>query len=245
LIVDAGGLPVAAGGRLRKGRVMRVSGGLLLADDVGDLERHGLRALVDLRGHTEDRTLLEGWAAEADVRYVWLPIDAAGAHQLLGEVADAADASAAAGRLQVLYERMLSAHGAELAGAISVIAEGTPVAFGCAAGKDRTGLVAALLQVLLGVDEEVVSRSDASSPPTVDRLRAMVVEQFGVDDELAARPGFEVLLGADAETMQATLAHLRSEHGGVAAYLEAHGLTAAEVERLRADLVESPVDLRG
>lgn len=239
MIADAGGLPVAGGGRLREGRLLRVSGALVMPDDLVGFEAYGLRSLVDLRGSREDRSLLERWAAAAGVRYVWLPIDAGrGGRTMLADVAASADASEAAARLAALYEELLARHGTEIANAIAAIAQGTPAAFGCAAGKDRTGLVAALLQVLLGVDEADAARSYASSPPPVERLRAMVIEHFDIADELLAGPGLDALLGAEEETMRATLEHVRSEHGGVGSYLRAHGLATEDVERLRSDVVE-------
>jgi len=235
VVVDAGGLVVAGGGHVRRGRAFRVSGALVRPDDLDAVARLGLQALVDLRGGREDRSLLERWADGAGVRYVWLPIDVAGAHDVARVVDGVRTASEAAAVLSALYERILDDHGAQLVGALRVIASGSPVAFGCAAGKDRTGLVAALLHVLLGVPEDVVAASFASSPPSVERLRPLVAHY--VDTDTARAPAFDILLGAEARTIHAALAHLDRRHGGIHAYVGRHGLSDADIERLRADLV--------
>lgn len=237
MIADAGGLPVADGGRVREGRLLRISGALLADADLPRLERLGVRLLVDLRGGSESRSVLEEWAARSGVRYVWLPIDVAGGGDLVRAVGAASDARDAAARLLALYRRILDRHGAELAQAIEAIASGTPAAFGCAAGKDRTGLVTALLHVLLGVPDDDVVRSYAASPPPPERLRAVLRDHFGAGDELLAMPGLDVLLGAEEATMRAALAHVRAAYGGVTAYLAAHGLSDDAVARLRRDLV--------
>jgi protein tyrosine/serine phosphatase len=237
MIVDAGGLPVTGGGRIREGQLLRVSGGLVTERDLPRLEGAGLRSLIDLRGGEEPRTLLEGWAAGADVRYVWLPIDVAGAGDMMRAVADSTEADDAAEMLLALYRRILDDHGTQLARAIDAIADGTPVAFGCAAGKDRTGLVTALLHSALGVSDDDVVRSYAAAPPPPDDLRAMLSEQLGADHSVFTMPRLDVLLGAEEATMRATLMYVRERYGGVAEYLCAQGLAADRLDRLRADLV--------
>jgi protein-tyrosine phosphatase len=237
MIVDAGGLPVVSGGHVREGRLYRVSGGLVTEQDLPRLERLGVRALVDLRGGSEARSVLEDWAAASGVRYVWLPIDVAGGGDLMRAAGAAADASEAAAQLLMLYRWIIDRHGAELTRTIEAIAEGTPVAFGCAAGKDRTGLVTALLHTLLGVDEDDVVRSYAASPPTPDRLRGVLRDQFGDDHELLTMPSLDVLLGAEEETMRALLEYVRTSYGDVDSYLARHGLSDDAIARLREDLI--------
>ena len=235
MIVDAGGLPVGGGGQIRRGRLFRVSGGLVLPGDLEEFERLGLKALIDLRGRAEERSLLEDWAARARVRYVWLPIDVASGRDLARAVVAANDLSEAADALVALYLEIVEHHGAELASAVATIADGTPVAFGCAAGKDRTGLAAALVQLLLGAAEDDVVRSYASSPPSADRLRPLVADYF--PEAHVELPQLEVLLGAEEETMRRVLEDIRMRHGGPERYLAAHGLPAGAVDRLRGDLV--------
>jgi hypothetical protein len=43
---------------------------------------------------------------------------------------------------------------------------------------------------------------------------------------------------ASVDTMLATLAHLRTQHGGAQAYLTRAGLSDADIERIRARLLD-------
>jgi protein-tyrosine phosphatase len=235
VIVDAGGLRVEGGGYIRSGRLFRVSGALVVPDDLQGFERLGLRSLIDLRGAGEGRSLLEEWAAEARVRYVSLPIDVAGGGDLARAVTYAVDAYQAADALVALYREILDHHGRQLADAVAVIADGTPAAFGCSAGKDRTGLTAALVHLLLGADEADVVRSYASSPPSVERLRPLVADYLPVG--LVEPPQLDVLLGAEEETLRRVLDHIRTRYGGASPYLAAHGLPEDAVDRLKRDLI--------
>jgi protein-tyrosine phosphatase len=238
MIVDAGGLGLEGGGHLAEGRLLRVSGSLVTPADLVTLERLGVRTLVDMRGGSEVRTMLENWTEASSVRYVWLPIDVAGGSTILRAVAESSDDAGAEAQLVALYELILEEHGHQLARAIEVIAEGTPVAFGCAAGKDRTGLVTALLHTLLGVSEDDVVRSYATSPPAADRLRTMLRDHFGATAEVLTLPRLDVLLGAEESTMRATLEYLREHYGSVESYLQAKGLSAGVADRLREDLID-------
>jgi protein-tyrosine phosphatase len=238
VIADAGGLP-CVGGTVREGRLLRVAGALAGAAELARLEDAGVRAYVDLRGDPEDRSVIEGWAREAGVDYRRLPIDVAGAHDLMRAVRDAEDAVAATAHMRALYREIVERNGATLAAAVGVVAAGTPVAFGCTAGKDRTGIVAALVHALVGVPDEEIARSYVACAPEVQRLRGVLQSQFGMAEELLEAPGLDVLLGVEEMTIRATLAHLRREHGGIEEYLVAHGLPTAAPARLREDLVDA------
>jgi len=113
-------------------------------------------------------------------------------------------------------------------------AEGT-VAFHCFAGKDRTGLVAAMSLALAGVgvdaiaadyaetDLQMSSRYEewlaATSPDKLEEMR----------DDLRCPP----------ERMISVLDHLDQKWGGTEAYLEAAGLSSTAIKRLRSKLAGS------
>jgi protein tyrosine/serine phosphatase len=114
-----------------------------------------------------------------------------------------------------------------------------PAGFGCAAGKDRTGILAALLQSLAGVAEDDVVADYIALAPDVQRLRRALAgwgAPTGVD---LTAPGIDTLLGAADELMRDALAHLADRWGGAAAHLQAHGLAPEEIEALRNRLVEA------
>jgi len=105
----------------------------------------------------------------------------------------------------------------------------------CLAGKDRTGIAVALLLGLVGVDDQQIAADYALSETALAGERAAALAAAS-DDEARAR--IERGYDASAGTMLATLAHLRSRHGGAEAYLRRAGLSDGDIERIRARLLE-------
>jgi len=101
----------------------------------------------------------------------------------------------------------------------------------CHSGKDRTGQISALLLRLAGVPAEVVADDFDQS-----RERLLV----WMEDTGGGHPGQPDMWSPRAiaaQTMLDALAYLDDRYGGVEAYLEGGGLSAAEKERLRDRLV--------
>lgn len=138
-----------------------------------------------------------------------------------------------------LYLRALAERGpviVEVLNAIANAGDGT-VLFHCTAGKDRTGIIAAMLLSLAGVAEHVIVSDYALTKERIAPAIADFVadaEARGVDVE-----AFRPLLACEAPTMAAMLAHLADRHGSVAAYLASIGLDAATADRLRSRLQET------
>jgi protein-tyrosine phosphatase len=119
---------------------------------------------------------------------------------------------------------------AELRQVLGVIAGAAPGAllFHCVAGKDRTGLIAALLLALADVLPEAIARDYAAS---TESLREGYLTRYAKVDPahiLAALHCPE----EGAHNMLKFLAHA----GGVRAYLREIGLTSEEIARLRSRL---------
>jgi protein-tyrosine phosphatase len=231
-VADAGGLPMH-GGTVRHGQLLRVCGDLVAREDLRSLEASGVRAYIDLRGPGEDCTRLARWARRAGVEYVSIPIGVAGGRDLVRRILIGGGGGA---QVLALYRTIVDEHGAELARAVGAIAGRTPVAFGCAAGKDRTGVLAAIVQAVLAVPDDHIARSYVTSAPPVERFAAALQEQYDVPPWLLRLPGAQALLGAQEPTILATLAHVRRTHGSAEGYVLAHGLDPAGVAQLRATL---------
>jgi protein-tyrosine phosphatase len=237
-VSDIGGHPLEGGGWFRSGLVFRMSGGLVGDAELAHLDTLGLRVLVDLRGGSENRSTLVDWAVSRGVLYHHEPIT-------LGDGADFVTVleehglTEADGRayLGLMYRRMLDEFGPALAGAVTAIAEAQPAAFGCAAGKDRTGLLTALLQDLLGVDRSAILAGYVSGAPDPDRLLEMVGTWWDWEEGDLTKPGLGGILSAVEEVMAGALDHLDERYGGALGYFEAAGLPAETVDLLRARLV--------
>lgn len=106
------------------------------------------------------------------------------------------------------------------------------VLFHCSAGKDRTGVVAALLLRLAGVDEEVIAADYGLTTQAMKTLRPVLVAQAvvrgGNPDEL------EPMLSSRPEDMQALLDYLTSKYGSVEGYFQQQlGMDADQLHQLR------------
>jgi protein-tyrosine phosphatase len=110
--------------------------------------------------------------------------------------------------------------------------------FHCTAGKDRTGIVAALVLALLGVNEEDIV---ADYVLTQDVMPAMI-ERY---PRRALRNGTgarfpSAVLRAEADTMRQTLAVLAEDFGSAAGWARFAALDDAVISKLRSELLTPP-----
>jgi protein-tyrosine phosphatase len=115
--------------------------------------------------------------------------------------------------------------------------EEVPAVFHCHGGKDRTGVVAAVLLLALGVDRETVlddyeaTRRYRRPEHQQDSLATLLAN--GVSPEAAAG-----VLGTPRWAMAAAVDALDEVYGGVERYLlDVAGLTPSELAALRDGLV--------
>ncbi|MGZ4352995.1 MAG: tyrosine-protein phosphatase, partial [Gaiellaceae bacterium] len=102
----------------------------------------------------------------------------------------------------------------------------------CGGGKDRTGLVCALLLRLAGVGAETVAADYALSGP---RMAAALERRWPLDPDAdeAERRSRERALHAPHDAMLRVLDGLEERYGGVDGYLRAAGLDDGRLARLR------------
>jgi protein-tyrosine phosphatase len=137
---------------------------------------------------------------------------------------------------------MLERFGDRVATVVELVADadGHPAVFFCAAGKDRTGLVSAMVLGALRVPDETIAADYAFTegvlPVLAGRNRARAAAR-GAAAEMQLDAYGQALVTAEAATMLSVLTRLRAEHGSVEAYLEHHGLASDAVASLRAGLL--------
>ncbi|MEI5008257.1 tyrosine-protein phosphatase [Streptomyces sp. PmtA] len=226
---DLGGYPTGDGRSVRWGRLYRSDSLAKLAGD--DWERFlglGIGTVVDLR---------YPWEIEARGR---VPEDASFAYHNLSIEHRPYDQPSLGTEVEVgpfLAERYLEVADdgvAELRQALGVIAAADgPVVFHCASGKDRTGLLAALVLLLLGVSEADAVEDFALTELATGRLLADWRAAHG--DREPTWPGYG---RAPAEVMTLFLAALARRHGSVRDYAaNALGVDEALTEALRERLL--------
>lgn len=226
---DLGGLPVHGNGLTHSGIFFRSDIPMQLAEaDFERLRSMGLSTVIDLRQPQELERDPNSLASRAGIDYqnveIWGHINAASA-----QPEDPYDITA-------FYLRALDHAGSAFVRVMTLLAESPGAAlFHCTAGKDRTGLVAALLLEAVGVDREAIVDDFALTHDRIDPLRQRLLadaEQQGI-----ARHDFERLLGATPELIGPALEHLDSSFGGAVAYLKGNGLPDDILEKLRHKLV--------
>jgi protein-tyrosine phosphatase len=167
--------------------------------------------------------------------------------KMMTEKPDDEDVAIAAERFMTdEYQRFATLGGAQRAvrQVISLLAEGRPILAHCFAGKDRTGFTVALVLEALGVRPEAIVadflRSNAAVPQLRERILESVRGRSGETPEVMtfaeARLTDEVL-GVKEQYLAAARGTIDEDYGGLDGYLEAAGVTADDLTRLRAALL--------
>lgn len=229
---DLGGYPTADGRKLRWRQLFR-SDGLhhLSAGDVTRL-RDDLRVsdVVDLRSTSELEQDGQGPLTAERVRFHHLPL-------FDGDVRDRA---AEASDLATLADRyfLLAEFAREpIARCITVLAEARgPAVYHCAAGKDRTGVISAVLLGILGVRDDIIVADYAASRENLDAIIERLLASKGYQDMLAALP--PDTMHAEPETMITLLARVREKYGSMRDYARAAGVTDPTLAHLETRVLE-------
>jgi protein-tyrosine phosphatase len=221
---DLGGCPTLDGGRTRWRSLVR-------ADDLAQLEAAGLRALADFGIET---VIDLRWRAEAErhpspihtglpqVRYLQVSLLTTTENEWRER---SVDATKELWNCVVLERARLELR--EVLAAIAAAAPG-PLLFHCIAGKDRTGLVAALLLALADVLPETIAHDYALSGAN---LRDGYLERY------AHRDRDEILAALHCPEEGAyNMLKFLDQAGGVRAYLSDIGLTSGEIAALHSRL---------
>lgn len=217
---DLGGLPTADGAAVRRGQVFRSDyPGFVTADGGRWLGETGLATVVDLRRGSEAALECVDWAAY-DVAYLRRPL-----------VAGSTDS------WHARYRAYLDCRPDSVVAAVRDVMAGAnhPVLFHCAAGKDRTGTLAALLLDVLRVPRDAIIAdyvaSAASVAPVLARL--MRIELYAA---MLADSSVE-LQTPRADDMAAFLDWLATR-GGAQGWLTTHGLPPTELDAFRRRMVK-------
>ena len=230
---DLGGYPLADGRTIAWRRLLRADGlHGLTADDLIVLQPLGLRTVIDLR--REDEVAQRGAfpVERLPVDLVHVPImDSTWMNLEIPDFSDRPDPEVAF--LIWAYDDMLAVGGQRFGEAIRRLThpEALPAIFHCAAGKDRTGMLAALLLAALGVDDDIVVADYALTAVSIERMRRWYA---------ANRPDLAVqidevpsmFLAARPEAMQQSLDQVRAKHGSIRGYLATIGVDDTTLETL-------------
>jgi protein-tyrosine phosphatase len=205
---DLGGHPTEDGGVTRTGAVVRADSVRMLSDKGwAGLVDYGIRTILDLRFYEE---LASDPPFEVPVDVVHVPLlpgfdapDWVEINELVHEAADPASAQSASYLVH------------------------------CRAGKDRTGLIAALLLRLAGVSVAEIADDYALSGENIRSVLERWIEEAEDERERFLRTRISA---SPRETMVDVLGELERRHGGVREYLLSCGADEATLARARARL---------
>ncbi len=229
---DLGGLPTRDGATTRGGVLYR-SDALHHLEPAGvqRLGELGVRTIVDLRSSAELEHTGRGPLERTDIAFVHAPLSHSqnGVHVLPPSLVD--------GDLGAHYVASLGDRTETLAQVIALLAtaEHLPAVFHCTAGKDRTGMVAALVLSLVGVADDVIVEDYAL---TDDRM-VFVMEAIRASGGVTQPPP-EVAASvarAEASSMERFLRGLADGYGSADGWARTAGLDDDTLASLRAALV--------
>ena len=239
---DVGGLPVRGGGRTRAGVLLRSAAlRTVTPKDLARLvDEVGLRLVLDLRSPAEiDR---DGPTEVARAGVETLALNFLGARRAALPQADADGDTDRVLRNYLLYLDDQPANVAE--GVRRLAAEDAgPTLVHCAAGKDRTGVLVAMVLDAVGVEREAVVADYVLSAQQVEQIFRRRVESLGEEmpeDLTPHTPRAETMIGV-LDRLDADYARDPAKggaDGGAAGWLRANGVDDAALARLREHLVE-------
>jgi protein-tyrosine phosphatase len=225
---DVGGYPTADGRITRWRRLLRADGLHRLTPEAQrTLLDTGLRTIIDLRRQGEAERQPNVFATATTLRYRHLPL-----YQVV--VGDRDERS-----LGEIYRWVVDKCQPQIAAVLGLLAEpdALPGLVHCTAGKDRTGVIVALVLGAVGVPRETIVADYAIS---AEHLRGEFTEETrrrvtaaGLDWERYQR-----LLISPAEFMHDLLAYLDERYGGLQPYLRTIGIDGEQLAILRDNLTE-------
>ncbi len=230
---DLGGYEASGGRRTRWRTLFRADGlGELTETDLSVLRALGIRTVIDLRSGSE----LERGRFDVDAHPV-----AFHHFPFIAELPDAQEFDRRPGLHGSQYQEIVRDAGDQILAALEVLAspDALPAVFHCTAGKDRTGVLSAIVLSLLGVDEPTVVGDYALSGAAMQRLRAKLIAKYPEGRETIEN--IDEVFSAEPAQMELLLDHVRERYGSVGAYVEGLGAERALIEGLRAALLEPVV----
>ena len=225
---DLGGLATRDGRVTQRGRLYRSDTlQALTPDDVVRLTVElGVEAIIDLRLASEVAGEGRGpLASFAGVRHINTPLQMASADKLPAEDV-----------LNALYLGSLQP-GSMLPRAVEHLANlaGRPTVFHCAAGKDRTGLLAALVLRLLGADDETIVADYMASAHNMPRMLERFASWPRYRDHLAGMP--PQVYAVEEPPIRLFLAELDKRYGGARAWALSNGILSEALAHLEHELL--------
>jgi protein-tyrosine phosphatase len=192
-----------------------------------------LATIIDLRSTQEVEHQGIGLFSEAEVRYHNVPFST-----VTSRVEDERLIKECTNMGQFyLYITKHKSFGNQIVRALEMIAEAEnhPLVFNCAIGKDRTGILAAMLLSLVGVPDKDIIEDYTLSGPYMEALLEQIKNDPKTSENVPQVPDY--FWKAAPESMEIFLTALRKNHGSIPGYLESMGSKDSLIKRLEKALL--------
>jgi protein-tyrosine phosphatase len=235
---DLGGYRAADGRTVKWGMLFRSGSMHGLTDaDYRTLEDKGIRVVCDFRDRRERAGEPVAWPAAGAPRVLSDDYDL-DMHFLPGGDPKSWTEAQARDAMTASYPKLLAQFNGQYRRMFAELLAGhAPLAFNCSAGKDRTGIAAALLLTALGVPRATVIEDYLLTNRYLDHaaLSASTTAPNPANPMAGMPPqAMKALLAADRAYLEAALAVVDAHAGGADGYLRDElGLSAADLARLR------------
>jgi protein-tyrosine phosphatase len=192
--------------------------------------KDGVTTVIDLRFTQELEKQANPFAARDDMNYLHSPLMTTAQTQAIAVVRAAATTPEA-------YRATLEGFGDNIAVIVKAIAESPAgrVVLHCSAGKDRTGLMTALVLSTIGVSKHDIAEDYALTDVF---LQASYDQELSQITNLEERQKTAEDLKAKPEYMLETLDFIEQAYGSTSAYLQNCGVSPETLEKLKSRLTE-------
>lgn len=195
----------------------------------------GVRTVIDLRGSQELTEASSVFKEMSGIQYRPHNMTGDALINSWGTIPVPADSSI---RLSTMYSTVLDERGDMVKSILETVSQpgALPAVFHCTAGKDRTGVLAAVLLGIAGVPRERIVEDYALSARFLYGSSTVPPDGSGANEF----PPFEdyQAMWCPPAAMGITLDHLESKYGGIEAYTKNIGVDDATLSRVREALVE-------
>jgi protein-tyrosine phosphatase len=230
---DLGGYPTGDGRATRWGTLFRSDTLHELSDgDVALLRSLGLATIVDLRTSRELERTGRGPLGPEPIAYHHLSVIQEGGGEAMAAPAPPGE------DLAERYLWYLDVGRRPLAAALALVTRSAnlPLVFHCAAGKDRTGVLAALVLDILGVDPEAIVADYLITESRMELILGRYRSDPNFAERMAQIPASR--FSVESPTMVRFLGELHDRFGGAREWAVASGLASDDLDRMEDLLLE-------
>ena len=219
---DLGGYPCADGKVTEYGRFLRCGMPVTpTQEDIVALMKYGVKTVIDLRGNWESETYPSVFRFLDSVDYH---------HVSLFEI-NAAVSNEYAGSIEKSYEIGIENYKKNYAKVLKIIADADDgcVLFNCYFGKDRTGILSAILLSIAGaMPEDIIADYQVSYTYIVKFIEKEKANPDGTMWETNEENFY-----SNANNMAALLNYINKNYGSVMGYVKSIGVSDETVEKIR------------